>query len=99
MGMRTPEKVKKDYLYADWLRILTDSSLQRTTWVLSPGHAGVKGNERADSLAGTATIDNNMTLDPPTVLQCVKEHLTQSRPPSFSFTLSLLIEKGQYNKN
>ena len=93
-SMSTLEKVKKEYMYADWLKILSDSSLERITWIFSPGHAGVKGNERADSLAGTALIDGNMALDPPTVLQCVKEHLTQSRPPSSSFTLSLLIEKG-----
>ena len=29
---------------------------ERQTWIFSPGHAGVSGNERADSLAGTAAI-------------------------------------------
>ena len=51
------------------------------------------GNERADRLAGTAAVDNNLTLDPPTVVQCVKQHLESIRSPSSSFTLSRLKEK------
>ena len=74
-SMSTLQKVKKEYLYADWLKVLQDSALEKLIWIFSPGHAGVLGNERADSLAGTAAIDNNLTLDPPTVMQCVRQHL------------------------
>ena len=93
-SMSTLQKVKKEYLYADWFKVLQESALERLTWVFSPGHSGVVGNERADRLAGTAAVDNNLTLDPPTVVQCVKQHLESIRPPSSSFTLSRLKEKG-----
>ena len=92
--MSTLQKVKKEYLYADWFKVLQESALERLTWVFSPGHLGVVGNERADRLAGTAAVDNNLTLDPPSVVQCVKQHLESVRPPSSSFTLSHLKEKG-----
>ena len=52
------------------------------------------GNERADSLAGEAVIDNNLVIDPPTVIQCVSDQLIASRPQSTSYTLSRLKEKG-----
>ena len=44
-SMSTLEKIKKEYLHADWLKSLKDSSLERITWIFSPGHAGVRGNE------------------------------------------------------
>ena len=53
-----------------------------------------KATKRAGSLDGTATIDNYLTIDPPTVLQCVTEQLAASRPESSSYTLSLLKDKG-----
>ena len=69
------------------MKALQDSALEKLTWVFSPGHARVSGNERADTLAGTAAIDNNLTLDPPTVLQCVKQHLEEIRIPILAFDL------------
>ena len=93
-SMSTLQKVKKELLYADWFKTLHESSLEKLTWVFSPGHSGVSGNERADSLAGAAVIDNNLTLDPPTVMQCVRQHLEDIRAPSSSHTLSRLKEKG-----
>ena len=93
-SMSTLEKVRKEHLHADWLQALRASGLERITWVFSPGHAGVRGNERADVLAGTAPIDDDYILDPPTVLQIVKEHLVQKRPPSSSYTVDILKDKG-----
>ena len=87
------KKVRKEHLYAAWLKALTASRLERITWIFSPGHAGVRGNERADVLAGTAALDDNYTLDPPTVIQLVKEHLLQKRPPSSSHTVAILKSK------
>ena len=65
-----------------------------TDLAISPGHAGVSGNKQADSLDGTAAIDNNLILDPPSVLQCVKQQLFDIRVQSSSHTLSRLQEKG-----
>ena len=44
-----------------------------------PGHAGVRGNERADALAGEATTESDFTLDPPTVLVLVSEQIDLTR--------------------
>ena len=55
-SMSTLQKVQKENLYADWVSTISDSCLERLTSVFSPGHAGVKGNERADCLAGDAVI-------------------------------------------
>ena len=93
-SMSTLQKVRKEFLYADWMPLISGSSLENITWIFSPGHAGVRGNERADSLAGDAAIDRNLTLDPPAVIQCVSDQLIASRPQSSSYTLSLLKEKG-----
>ena len=38
-------------------------------WVYCPGHAGVKGNDRADRLAGKATITGGLRLGRPEVLR------------------------------
>ena len=82
------------FLYADWMLIINNSMLERLVWVFTPGHAGVEGNERADRLADAALIDNNITLDGPTVLQIVAEKLKEKRPQSSSHTLSILKDKG-----
>ena len=53
----------------------------------------LKGNEWADILAGTAAVNNHFTLEPPTVMTHVKEHLCSNREPSSSYTLQSLHEK------
>ena len=93
-SMSTLEKIKKKLLYADWVELINASQLQAITWIFCPGHAGVLGNERADSLAGTAEINNELTLDPPAVMAHVREHLAAHRPPSNSYTLQRLLERN-----
>jgi len=92
-SMSTLDKVRCGFLYADWITAITASSLRTITWIFCPGHAGVKGNERADQLAGTADITGSLTLDPPTVTALVRDHLVGKREDS-SYTLELLKEKG-----
>ena len=74
-SMSTLQKIKKKLLYVDCISHINASNLQTLTWIFCPGHSGVLGNERADSLAGTAEINNEFTLDPPAVIAHVKEHL------------------------
>ena len=62
-------------LYVDWGPVISSSKIERLICVLSTSHAGVQGNERGYSLAVTAAIDNYITIDPPTVIQCVTEQL------------------------
>ena len=62
-------------------------------WIFCPGHAGVKGNERADQLAGSATIEGVLTLDAQSVIGLVRDHLASNRDED-SFTKEMLMEKG-----
>jgi len=64
-SMSTLQKIRKKLLYVDWISHINASNLHTLTWIFCPGHSGVLGNERADSLAGTAEINNDFTLDPP----------------------------------
>ena len=80
-------------LHADWVEAIKHSNLQCVRWIFCPGYAGVRGNERADALAGEARIDSTLTLDPPTVRTLVSEHLELTRVDT-SHTTSLLKEKG-----
>ena len=36
----------------EWNVSIVDSNLLKLLWVYCPGHAGVKGNDRVDRLAG-----------------------------------------------
>ena len=47
------------------------------------------GNERADALAGQATTESNLTLDPETVLALVSEHFDACRTDTSHTTLTL----------
>ena len=53
----------------------------------------MRGNERADALAGEGRNESTLTLDPPTVLALVSEHLELTRVET-SYTTTLLNEKG-----
>ena len=44
-------------------------------WVYCPGHAGVTGNDRADRLAGKATLTSGLLLGRSEVLKSLKHYL------------------------
>ena len=93
-SMSTLEKIQAGNLYADWVQTIQDTQgISRLQWIFCPGHAGVKGNERADQLAGSAEIEGVLTLDSPTVIRLVRDHLASTRVED-SFTTEMLIEKG-----
>ena len=90
----TLDKIETGSLYADWVKTIQDTqTISRLQWIFCPGHAGVKGNERADQLAGSAKIEGVLTLDAPTVIGLVRDHLASTRVED-SFTKEMLIEKG-----
>ena len=92
-SMSTLAKVLKGLLHADWITSIRQSNLQCVRWIFCPGHAGVRGNERADALAGEATNESTLTLDPPTVLALVSEHINLTRVDT-DFTTHCLKESG-----
>ena len=63
----------------DWMASIGRSNLQCIWWIFCPGHAGVRGNLRADILTGKATEESPLTLDAPTVLALLQEHIETTR--------------------
>ena len=59
----------------DWHVSMFDIHLRRILWVYCSGHAGVKGNDRADRLAGKATITDGLRLGRSEVLRSLRHYL------------------------
>ena len=55
-SMSTLQKIQTGMLYCGWINPIKCSKLQTITWLFCPGHSDVRGNERADELAGAAMI-------------------------------------------
>ncbi len=65
--------VQSDMLRADWVAAINRSNLQCVWWILCPGHACLRENERAGALAvGVAENEWTLTLDPSTVHALVR---------------------------
>ena len=67
----------------DWHVSMVDIHFRNILWVYCPGHAGVKGNDRADRLAGKATVTDGLRLGRSEVLRSLTETLpavTKPRP-------------------
>ena len=76
-----------------FLRSIARTQLTRLTWVFTPGHAGVSGNERADRLAGSAQLMHDLQLSEADVLENIriKRPLTAEED---SATVQRLCELG-----
>ena len=69
-----------------------DIHLRKLLWVYCPGHAGVKGNDRADRLAGKATLTSGSLLERFEVLRSLRHYLrAQSQG---HHTIDRLEERG-----
>ena len=54
---------------------MVDIHLPKLLWVYCPGHAGMKGNDRADRLAGKATLTSGLLLGRSEVLRSLRRYL------------------------
>ena len=76
----------------DWNVSMADIHLRKLPWVYCPGHAGVKGNDRADRLAGKATLTGGLLLGRSEVLRSLEHYLwAQSQG---HHTIDRLEERG-----
>ena len=79
-SMSLLQKVKSGMGIPDCNVLMVDIHLLRLLWVYCPGHAGVKGNDRADRLAGKATLTSGLLLGRSEVLTSLRHYLwTQSQ--------------------
>ena len=111
-GLKLPKMCNIFHLQArSWLYMLLNASewevqtgtsmvaiqLRKPLWVYCPGHAREKGNDRADRLAGKATLTSGLLLERSEVLRSVRHYLwTQSQR---HHTIDRLKERGVDRRN
>jgi ribonuclease HI len=57
------KKIELGWVRKEWLSSLSCSTLKLVTFIFVPRHAGVKGNVRADRLAGEASVQDGAVMD------------------------------------
>ena len=91
-SVRLLQKVKSGMESPAWNASVVDIHLQKFLQMYCPRHAGVKGNVRADRLAGQATIGSGLRLGRPEVLGNLRHYLrAQSQG---HHTIDRLEERG-----
>ena len=91
-SMSLLQKVKSGMGSPDWNVLMVDIRLRNLLWVYCPGHAGVKGNDQVDRLAGKATLTSALLLGRSEVLMSLRHYL---RAQSQGYhTIDRLEERG-----
>ena len=87
------QKVKSGMGSPDWTVSTVDIHLRKLLWVYCPGHAGVKGNDGADRLAGKATLISGLLLGRSEMPRSLRHYLrAQSQG---HHTVDSLEERGE----
>ena len=90
--MNLLQKVKNGMGSPGWSVSVVDIYLRKLLWVHCLGHAGVKGNDRADRLAGKATLTSGLLLGRAEVVRSLRHYLrAQSQG---HHTIDRLEERG-----
>ena len=69
------QKVKSGNGSPDWNVSMVDIHFRKLMSMYCPGHAGVKGNDPADRLAGKATLTGGLRLGRSEVLRSLRYYL------------------------
>ena len=93
-SMNLLQKIQTGYSNPEWQSSMTQSHLRSLLWVYCPGHAGVKGNERADKLAGRAKVTGSMKLGRSEVLRGLRRQLKTIAEAEVHHTVDRLQERG-----
>ena len=87
------QKVKSKMGRLDWNVSMVDIHLRKLLWVYCPGHAGVKGNDRADRLSGKANLIRGLLLGRSEVSRSSRHYLwAQSQG---HHTIDHLVQGGE----
>ena len=73
----TLERINKGFLRTEWMQSVSATEVSAITWVFCPGHAGIKGNEEADRLAGEAMAMDDIHLDKSEALSLLHKKFEQ----------------------
>ena len=87
-------RVRTGKLRAEWLASLRRSRVASITWIFSPGHAGVLGNEQADRLAGSAKLGGVLMHDKADVVAALWEHVYTSEEQMDHHGLARMRQRG-----
>ena len=66
-------KIQNGLFRHEWMIYIEISALQNFVWIYSPGHAGVSGNERADTLASNAPVEGTLRMDKGDILRSIND--------------------------
>ena len=72
----------------DWNVSMVDIHLRKLLWVYWSGHAGLKGNDRADKLAGKTTITSGLLLGSSEVLRSLRHYMRGTKPRASHMSFS-----------
>ena len=86
------QKVKRGMGSPDWNVSMVDIHLRKLLWVYCSGHAGVKGNDPADRLAGKATLTSGLLLGRSEMLRSLR-HCLRAQSQGHH-TIDRLEERG-----
>ena len=79
-SMSLLQKLKPGMGSSDWNVSVVVIRLRNLLWVYCPGHAGVKGNDGADTLTGKATLTSGLRLGRSEVLRSLRHYLAGTKP-------------------
>jgi ribonuclease HI len=66
-------RVKAGSVRRQWLESLGESTVYSVTFIFVRGHVDISGNERADILAGLATVANGQRKDRADIVNALRQ--------------------------
>ena len=92
----TLRKIEQGLLRNEWLEVLKGTTVRSIVWIFCPGHAGVRGNEAADRLAGSAVVGDTIRMDRAEVLDqlCKKLEEEDARANDDHYAIERMKEMG-----
>jgi hypothetical protein len=71
------------WLRREWIESITNSHIISLTWIYCPGHAGVRGNEIADRLAGKAAVNDVIEMNKSDLQTAIRQELQLQKTNEF----------------